>query len=276
MTDFVKGYSIDGESSHLGLTRGSGFIDVHCHCLHGLDDGPRTMTESIELCRMLASEGIRTIVATPHQLGRFDASNEAGQVRRAVRDLTISLENNRISLQVLPGAEVRVDERIHELLEADRVLTLADGGRYVLLELPHEVFMDVEPLLVELSSMGIESILAHAERITALIARPSVLLRWLDYPTHLQITASSLSGDFGPDLQRVAWDLLSSGRANLVATDAHDLNVRRPRMKAAFESISAKLGEDLAHLVCIENPSRVIIGEELLPASIADQQEMTR
>jgi protein-tyrosine phosphatase len=276
MIDFVRGCSTVSQNSHLELARWSGFIDVHCHCLHGLDDGPRTMAKSVELCRLLASEGIKTIVATPHQLGRFDASNEPEQVRRAVGDLTISLENNRISLQVLPGAEVRVDERIRELLEADRVLTLADGGRYVLLELPHEVFMDIEPLLVELSSMGIESIVAHAERITTLRARPSVLLRWLDRAAHLQITASSLSGDFGPDLQRAAWHLLRSGWANLVATDAHDSNVRRPRMKAAFESIRAKLGEDLAHRVCIENPWRVITGKELLHASIADQQEMTR
>ena len=155
-------------------------------------------------------------------------------------------------------------------------MTLADSGRYVLLEIPHEIFIDVEPLLVELSIMGVGSIMAHAERIATLSARPSVLLRWLAHGTHLQITASSLSGHFGPYLQRAAWGLLSSGWVSLVATDTHDLNVRRPRMKAAFESIRAKLGDDLAHLVCIENPSRAITREDILPALIPDQQETTR
>ncbi len=275
MTDVIGRHLVSGEQSHLDPYKEDKFTDIHCHCLPGLDDGPRTMAESVELCRMLASEGIKTIVATPHQLGRFDASNEARQVRQTVCDLTVSLEESRIPLEILPGAEVRVDERIPMLLEADRVLTLADGGRYVLLELPLDVYIDVEPLLVELSAMGIVSIMAHAERIAAMKMPPSVLLRWLDHSTHLQITASSLSGDFGPDFRRAAWDLLSSGWASLVATDTHDLNMRRPRMKGAFESISAKLGEDLAYLVCIENPSRVVAGKDVLPASVRDQQEAT-
>jgi protein-tyrosine phosphatase len=266
---------VAGENGHLDLYKGEEFTDIHCHCLPGLDDGPRTMAESIELCRMLACEGITTVVATPHQLGRFDASNEAGQVRQAVRGLTASLEENRVPIEIVPGAEVRVDERIYKLLEADRVLTLADGGRYILLELPPECFMDVEPLLVELASMGIESIMAHAERVTSLKAHLPIVLRWLGHSTHLQITASSLSGDFGLDLQRTAWGLLTSGWATLVATDAHNVNMRRPRMKAAFESISAELSEDLARLVCVENPSRVIAGEDILPVSIRDPQETT-
>ena len=276
MSDSAGKNLVHGENSHLDLYKRDEFTDIHCHCLSGLDDGPHTMAESIELCRMLVSEGITTVVATPHQLGRFDASNEAGQVRQAVRDLTAVLEENHIPLEIVPGAEVRVDERICRLLEADRVLTLADSGRYVLLEIPHEIFIDVEPLLVELSIMGVGSIMAHAERIATLSARPSVLLRWLAHGTHLQITASSLSGHFGPYLQRAAWGLLSSGWVSLVATDTHDLNVRRPRMKAAFESIRAKLGDDLARLVCIENPSRAITGEDILPALIPDQQETTR
>jgi len=276
MTDSVRESLVDGKSGDLDVHKGGGFVDIHCHCLPGLDDGPRTMAESLELCRMLVCEGVTTAVATPHQLGRFDVGSEAGHVRQAVHDLTASLKRNRIPLEIVPGAEVRVDERIDRLLEADKILTLADGGKCLLLELPHEVFIDVGPLLVELSSMGIESIIAHAERIIAMNAWPPALLQWLNHSTHLQINASSLLGDFGPQLQRAAWELLASGWATLVATDAHDVNLRRPRIKAAFESIIAKLGEDLAHLVCVENPSRVITGENILPVSIGDRQEAAR
>ncbi|UCC99571.1 MAG: hypothetical protein JSW66_06735 [Phycisphaerales bacterium] len=273
MTDYIRQYPLAGEDSPFDLKKSGGFTDIHCHCLPGLDDGPSTLAESLELCRMLAAEGMATVVATPHQLGRFEGSNEAATVRQAVADLTASLAEHDIPLEILPGAEVRVDERICELLEADRILTLADDGRYILLELPHEVFIDVEPLLAELSSMGLESIIAHAERIATRIARPSVLAGWLEHSTHLQVTASSLSGDWGPELRRGAFGLLAAGWATLVASDSHDTGLRRPRMRAAFECISAELGQEAAHLVCIENPSRVMRRRDLLPASVCGQKE---
>ena len=250
--------------------------DIHCHCLPGLDDGPATMSESLALCRKLVEEGIATVVATPHQLGRFEGCNEAARVREAVRSLNESLGNSNIQLKVVPGGEVRVDERICELLEADKILTLADGGRYILLELPHEVFIDIDPLLAELASMGIQPVISHAEKIAALATQHQVLLRWLEHSAHLQITASSLVGDFGSKVQRAAWHFLTSGRATLVATDSHDIKIRKPRMRAAFGHISARLGETIAHLVCIENPSRVINGQDIRPVSVYNQQEADR
>jgi protein-tyrosine phosphatase len=262
-----------------GTLKGCGgrrFTDIHCHCLPGLDDGPGAMTEAILLCRKLAEEGIVAVIATPHQLGRFEDCNEAVRVRQAVRELRESLRGEGIDLDLAPGAEVRVDERILELLENDTILTLADGGKYILLELPYETFIDVEPLLEELASIGIQSIISHVERIPALASQPHVLLRWLEHSAHLQVTASSLVGTFGPDLRRIAWNLLSDGLASLVATDSHDLGLRKPRMKDAFIQISAELGADLAHRVCIENPSRVLDSQDLLPVSFCRQQEADR
>ena len=276
MIDSVNGNIIDVQNDHLKKHRWQKFTDIHCHCLPGLDDGPTTMAESLALCRRLAAEGIATVVATPHQLGRFEGCNEAARVREAVGALNESLTNSGVPLNIVPGGEVRVDERVCELLEADKILTLADSGRYILLELPYQVFIDIEPLLTELASMGIQSVIAHAEKIEALATQHQVLLRWLEHSAHLQITASSLVGDFGSKVQRAAWHFLTSGRATLVATDSHDINFRRPRMRAAFGRISARLGKDLAHLVCIENPSRVINGQDILPVSLYNQHEVDR
>ena len=276
MIDSVNGNIIDAENDHLKSHKWEKFTDIHCHCLPGLDDGPATMAESLALCRRLVEEGIATVVATPHQLGRFEGCNEAVRVREAVRSLNESLKNSDVPLKVLPGGEVRVDERICELLEADKILTLADSGRYILLELPHQVFIDIEPLLTELASMGIQSVISHAERIAPLAAQSKVLLKWLEHSAHLQITASSLVGDFGPEVQRAAWHFLTSGWATLGATYSHDIHARRPRMRAAFGGISARLGKDLAHLVCIENPSRVINAQDILPVSLYNQQGADR
>lgn len=242
------------------------YVDIHCHCLYGVDDGPATKAEALALCRGLVDDCVSEVVATPHQLGRFSGCNEAAQIREAVFTLNEELKSSDIPLTVRPGGDVRVDERICHLLETDKVLTLADGGRYILLELPHEVFIDIEPLIVELSSLGVQAVISHPERHPVLAKQPKVLGKWLAQSAHLQITSASLLGEFGPMAQRAAWDFLSSGWACLVATDSHNLDTRRPRMKAAFQRISIKLGQAVARQVCIENPLRIIKQENLQTA----------
>jgi len=276
MIDSVNSNIVDDQNDHFRRYKWQKFTDIHCHCLPGLDDGPATMAESLALCEGLTAEGISTVVATPHQLGRFEGCNASVKVRAAVCSLNEELTNRGIALEVVPGGEVRVDERICEFLEADEILTLADGGRYILLELPYQVFIDNDPLLAKLASMGIRSIISHAEKIAVLATQPRVLLRWLENSTYLQITASSLIGGFGSKIQKVAWHFLTAGWATLVATDSHDANIRRPQMRTAFQSIGKKLGEDIAHLVCIENPSRAVKGQHIVPVSLYDQQEVDR
>lgn len=276
MTHSVKDNIIAAQDSHPKGRRWQKFTDIHCHCLPGLDDGPETMAEALALCRGLVEEGIAAAVATPHQLGRFDGCNEAVKVRNATSELNGQLQKAGIRLTVLPGGDVRVDERVCRLLQADRILTLADRGKYILLELPHEIFIDIEPLLTELATLKVRAIISHPERHNALYKRPSVVVKWLDVGAHLQITASSFLGYWGAEAHRAAWHFLNSGWATLVATDSHDIDARRPRMRAAFGRISKRLGEDLARLVCIENPSRVVNGQDIVPISVRNQQEVGR
>jgi protein-tyrosine phosphatase len=241
--------------------RQKSFTDIHCHCLPGLDDGPGTMDEAIALCQRLVAENIATVVATPHQLGRFDGHNDATKVRDVTSQLNAQLKKADIRLTVLPGGDVRVDERICRLLTEDRILTIADGGKYILLELPHQIFIDIESLLTELVALGVKAIISHPERHNTLLQQSKVILRWLDIGAHFQIDACSLLGDSGTEVCKAAWRFLNSGWASFVATDAHNINIRRPRMRAVFKCIHTRFGEDFARLVCIENPARIINGQ---------------
>ncbi len=274
MMDYVKNNAKDVFNNSLEGQVREMYIDIHCHCLPGVDDGPATISEALMLCQALVDEGISTVVATPHQLGRFEGRNKAAHVREAVQSLNETLRNRGISIKIVPGAEVRVDERICQLLETDEILTLADGKKYILLELPHQVFFDIEPLIRELVSMGIQTVISHAERIATFSKKPNILLRWLEHSTNLQITASSLFGIFGHEAERVAWDFLTSGWVGFVATDSHDVYSRKPQMRAAFRLITKKLGEDVARLVCFENPLRVINGQDIISVSSHVKQEM--
>lgn len=269
MKTYKEGDKIDSRL----LEAGQRFIDIHCHCLPGLDDGPPTMAEAVDLCRDLADDGVKNVVATPHQLGRFDGCNEAKQVRYTTAKLNEQLQKEGIKLTVLPGADVRVDERILPLLKAGRILTLA-GGRYILLELPHDTFIDPKSLLSELSSAGITAIISHPERHRVLASHPLRVLKLLDAGACLQITAASLLGCFGPLAKKASWYFLGRGWAGIVASDAHDTKQRPPMIRAAFEKIRQKFGQDLARLLIIDNPSRVINDQDLVPIDFLECREV--
>jgi protein-tyrosine phosphatase len=269
---FSKEPSINEEISRHKAEKAM-FVDIHCHCLPSLDDGPRTKYEALALCQMLVDDGVTTAIATPHQLGQFDGCNEAPEVRASVSMLNKELETHNIPLTILPGGDVRVDERIYQLIEADKILTLTDGRKYILLELPSGILIDIEPLLLELAHLGIYGIISHPERHLILNKQYNIIPKWLEIPSYLQITAGSLLGEFGLRAKKAALNFLSLGWVSIVATDCHNLNRRKPRMTAAFNYIHEKFGYKTAHLVCIENPLRVLEGRNITRVLSKEKRE---
>jgi len=239
-------------------------VDLHCHCLPGLDDGPATVTEALSLCHDLVADGFTTVVATPHQLGRYDGRSGNAETRAGVAALNDALGGGGLPLRALPGAEVRIDERIPSQLARNDIMTLADGGRYLLVELPGEAFITPMRLAGELAPMGVTTILAHPERCGYLQRMPELATPWVQGGVHLQLTAASIVGVFGRAAQAACWHWLRSGAAWLVATDAHG-GERRPRMSDAMSAISRRLGPAVADRVCLENPRRVLRGETMIP-----------
>jgi protein-tyrosine phosphatase len=276
MTSLSYKQLIAAQHERLQRFGASQFVDVHCHCLPGLDDGPTSMSEAIVLCEMLVADGVTTVIATPHQLGRFEGCYGAQQIREAVGELNYAMEKRGIPLKIAAGADVRLDERIPQLLGSGQILTLGDTGRYILLELPHETFINPQPLITQLDSLGLRTVISHPERNVFLAKNPSMVLKWAELGACLQITAASLVGDFGPLVRDAAWYFLNSGWAAFVATDSHNINARRPRMKAAFERISANFNEHIARQLCIENPSRVVNGQDVLPVPVHNLVETNR
>lgn len=235
-------------------------IDVHCHCLPGLDDGPATLEESISLCRLLVTDGIGTVIATPHQLGLYDGRNASDAIRAGCAALEAELSHRNIPLQVLPGADVRIDERLAGMLDRDEVLTLADRRVHLLLELPHETLIDPRPLLRLLARKKLQPIITHPERHEQLRKRLESISAWIGEGAICQVTAGSLLGDFGQSAQSAGWRLLEAGAAHLIATDAHDVRRRPPRMSRAFAEIERRLGSVIARRVCVDNPLSVSQG----------------
>lgn len=240
-------------------------VDVHCHCLPGVDDGPETMDDALDLCDALVEDGITTVVATPHQLGGYDRVNSAASIRAGVAHLTATLAANEIPLEVFPGGDVRVDERLLRLLDEDIVVTVADGQKHILLELPHTIYVDPLSTIAALVERGLQPIMTHPERHRYLSTMHDNVASWVEAGAVVQITAGSLLGDFGPRANEDAWRLVHAGLTSIVATDAHDDQRRPPCLTPALEMLSQELGREAARTICLENPWRVFQGLAVEP-----------
>jgi protein-tyrosine phosphatase len=203
------------------------------------------------------------VVATPHQLGRYNRFNSAAKIREAVEALSAELAESQIPLEIVPGGDVRIDPQVPSLLDRDEVLTVADRRRHLLLELPHELFVDPRSLLDSLLQRGIRPILTHPERYSYLHGSVDVVRSWVDRGAVIQITAGSLLGDFGSSVREMAIELVRQGLVELVATDAHDCERRTPRLSAAVKMLEASAGLEFARRVCLANPLAVFEGRDI-------------
>lgn len=250
------------------------FVDIHCHVLPRIDDGAADLEAALAMARMAVDDGIGVIIATPHQLGNF-GFNRGDLIRQRVREFQCELNNASIPLQVLPGADVRIEDGMLDLLASGEVLTLADLGRHVLLELPHELYFPLDGLVDHLARRGMTGVLSHPERNAGLLRRPELLAPLVDGGCLMQVTAGSLVGTFGPESQRLAEWMLAHGLVHFIATDAHSPRNRRPLLRRAFERVAEFVDEATAHLLCCEYPSRVAQGADVPEGRVAGRPPRT-
>lgn len=244
-------------------------VEIHCHLLPGVDDGPADWEECIALARALVRDGTTHVILTPHQLGRYEGKNSAALVRQHAQKLQADLQQTGVPLQVSPGAEIRLDPAIPKLLERDVILTLGDLKKFLLLELPTQVSMGANAVMRHLAPAGIAVILAHAERYDSHRADPPSVAAWVDAGATVQVNAGSITGANGEKIQQMCFDWIRSGWVGIVSSDAHSTGNRRPRMTEAIETLASNFSESVARTLCIENPLRVLAAENLeLPAPI--------
>jgi protein-tyrosine phosphatase len=241
------------------------FVDIHCHLIPQIDDGSKSWDETLAMARMAVDDGISTIVVTPHQLGAY-AHNDGDDIRFRTAQLQQFLRQHDVPLDVLPGADVRIEADMIAKLRQGSVLSLGDHRRHVLLELPHELYFPLEPILDELEAVGMLGILSHPERNQGLLSEPRLIEPLVDRGCWMQVTAGSLLGTFGPSSLQMSQWLLKQGLVHFIATDAHGSKQRRPLMGRAFQRIAELVDEETALELCCRNPAAVAEGRDLQAA----------
>ncbi|MGO9319766.1 MAG: tyrosine-protein phosphatase [Solirubrobacteraceae bacterium] len=235
-------------------------IDLHCHVLAGIDDGPETIEGSIALARAAVAAGIGTVVATPHVNAR--TPNDAGTIARLVEDLNLRLTDEQLNLSILPGAEIAIT-RLPEIEPAELSRLGLGGGRWLLVEPP---FSLVAPGLAEivlgLAREGHGVVLAHPERCPALHRDRRVVPSLADAGVLMSITAGSLVGRFGGEVRRYALELAREGLIHNVTSDAHDSVNRPPGLARELDRAGlAPLADWLTRMV----PAAILSGEQIPP-----------
>ena len=216
-------------------------IDVHCHLLPGLDDGAKDLDTSLILARQLSQAGFQKVIATPHVLeGRGFLLPEI--IREATVRLNLELEREGIPLEVLPGAENYIFPELPRYFKEEKILTLADSHKYLLLELPRQGLpIYVEHVIFELQVQGIVPVLAHPERYSYLAEAKELLVEWKNKGVLLQVNLRSLEGIFGPGPLMLAKWLLENDLVQVVGTDAHRVFLDEDGYKKVLQSFSQKV-----------------------------------
>jgi protein-tyrosine phosphatase len=240
-----------------------GLVDLHCHVLPGLDDGPRDERETLAMLRAAVDDGISTVVATPH-------AHHAGAntTLEAVERANLLARESGLPIHVLPGHEARLSSDLIEQVATSEVLTLNRHG-YLLVEWPYTEqwpVQVVERTTTRLLDAGLRLVLAHAERSRVVQQRPEVLEALVARGVIVQLNAASLTGYEGERAREVAELLLRRRLAHVIASDAHNAQYRPPRLHFAYELAGQLAGPDYAAWLC-QVPPLVIAGEVVsLPA----------
>jgi protein-tyrosine phosphatase len=285
-------------------------IDLHTHILCGLDDGAKTIEESIEMCRMSYQDGIRTIVATPHILpgiykndrptilskvqelqsvikklgvrsSEFRVKNPNSAIRNPQSAMYLDSElrtpnltpcnlqsairnpQSAINLRVLPGADVHFSSDILQRYEKEEIVTVNDQGRYLMVEFASQgIPFQAEEVLFKLLTKGIIPIISHPERNMEIGQKPKRYYEIIRMGCLGQVTAMSLTGDFGSGIKRIAEKLLSKRLIHIIASDTHSTHRRPPILSAGVKAAGKIVGKEEARKMVTEYPAAIIEGRK--------------
>jgi protein-tyrosine phosphatase len=241
-------------------------IDLHSHILPGLDDGSTSWEDSLQMARMAVEDGIRTMVASPHLFQQRTVNlaelNHKEAILEKISEFKERLEAEGLDLEILPGCDFPLSFEGLQLLEDDQVLTINDGKRYLLLELPDSSLPPAtEEICFRLNSKGIVPVITHPERHLIFQEMPDKLQRLVNLGCLVQLTGGSLTGGFGRRVARVAMGMLRKGYGHILASDAHSPRSRPPLLSKALEAAASVVGRERALAMVTTIPEMIIRGK---------------
>jgi protein-tyrosine phosphatase len=241
-------------------------IDIHSHVLYGLDDGARTIEDSLAMLHMAAAHGTTDLVATPH--ANLTYTFEPERIARRLEEISAAAGSGAPRLYA--GCDFHLSyENIQDALDKPNKYTI-NHGPYLLVEFSDLlIFRNTSEIFARLGDAGMIPVVTHPERNGLLRQRLEEIASWVEAGARVQVTAQSLIGEFGRRAQEFCQLLLDGGLVHFVASDAHDTQRRPPRLDQAYAWLVKRYGDPLARALCVTNPTAALTGNPL--GQLADE-----
>jgi protein-tyrosine phosphatase len=234
-------------------------VDIHCHILPGLDDGPDKLEESLQMAEMAIADGITHVVATPHASSMFPFDPVA---TKRLRDELQEKVGDR--LQLATGCDFHLSFENLQDIAANTAKYTINQKHYLLVEFAEfAISPAMDDSLHQLQLLGLSIVITHPERNRLICADQDRLRRWLHRGCYVQVTAQSLLGQFGERARKYAERWLDQDMVHFVASDAHSTTRRPLQLQEAYKAVSERRGEELAKALFRDNPLAAFEGRPL-------------
>ncbi len=238
-------------------------IDIHAHILPGLDDGPSSMEESMEMARLAYEDGTKTMVATPHNRDVVSTSSWP-DVRSLVNQMNRHLDSEGIDLRLLLGMENHLEMDIPDQLEKGLAVPI-ENTQYILVELPFEVYpFYTDDVLFQIQLRGFRPIIVHPERTNAIQEDPQILVDLIEKGALSQVTSDSILGRFGKNVEEFTKEILKQNLVHIIASDCHTAyGSRKPSMSEGLHAAAKVVGHLAANMMVNDIPDAVVNDRKL-------------
>ena len=238
-------------------------IDIHHHLLPGFDDGAQDLDTSLAMARIAAEDGITHVVCTPHANNQYTYDLPA--IEQRIAELQGRLDGEGVALRLGRGCDFHLTYENIQQAKADPARYSVNGLGYLLVEIPdYSLPQGLTDTFYQLQLAGMTPILTHPERNPTLQGDDTRMAHWMRGGVLIQVTAGSVLGHMGRAAQKMAHRLLERRWVHFLATDAHNVTSRAPRLREAHDLVAARYGPDYAHLLCVTHPLAVFHGKPMV------------
>lgn len=248
-------------------------IDLHCHLLPGIDDGAVDLDDSLAMARAAVADGITVTACTPHIFpGLYE--NKGPDIRQAIARLRAALEEADIPLRLVTGADVQLAVDLAGGLKSGAILSLNDS-RYFLFEPPHHTAPPrLEETVFNIMAAGWQPVVTHPERLHWIENHYDTMCKLAHAGAWMQLTAGSVTGRFGRRAKYWSERMLDEGLVHILATDAHNMRNRAPRLAEARDAVAQRLGERAATDMVLTRPQGIL--DDLDPTALPPAEGLAK
>lgn len=217
-------------------------VDMHSHLIPGIDDGSKSMDQTIAMLAKYKSLGFKKVITTPHIMSDY-FRNTPEKILGGLDKVKAELKQLSLDIEFEAAAEYYYDETLMSRLKnKEKLLTFGDN--YLLFEFSFHVKPpQVDTLFFEMITQNYKPVLAHFERYVFLHGSIEKAKEWRSKGINIQLNYNSLFGHYGPEVQKQAQALVNSGEIDFIATDCHRIDHLMTLEKNLNSPYLYKLGE---------------------------------